>query len=126
MDKQKGTQSFTSSKTVNPIQASSSENLSSGGLRTIKAHTSLCICPFVICLLKSIISRLAMSRDANHSDFCGISPFFKANFRITILDVKFRKITILHAKMVPDKIKDVTLKYTPVLRTYYVAVDNYT
>ena len=55
--------------------------------------------------------------------FSGIIPFFKADFRITISDVK---ITILQAKMVPDKIKDVTLTYTPVLRTFYVAVDNYT
>ena len=28
------------------------------------------------------------SGDADHSDFCGIFPFFKAVFRITILDVK--------------------------------------
>ena len=28
------------------------------------------------------------NRDANHSDFCGIIPIIKANFRITILDVK--------------------------------------
>ena len=28
--------------------------------------------------------------------------------------------------MVPDKLKDVTLAYTPVLRTFYVAVDIYT
>ena len=27
-------------------------------------------------------------RDANHSDFCGIIPFFKADFRNTILGVK--------------------------------------
>ena len=65
-------------------------------------------------------------RDANHSDFCGIIPFFKADFRITILKSKFRKMTILQANMVPDKIKDVTLTCTPVLRTFYVAVDNYT
>ena len=39
---------------------------------------------------------------------------------------KFRKIAILQAKMVPDKIKDVNLTYTRVLRTFYVAVDNYT
>ena len=30
----------------------------------------------------------AIDRDANHSDFCGIIPFFKADCRITILDVK--------------------------------------
>ena len=28
--------------------------------------------------------------------------------------------------MAPDKIKDVTLTYTPVLRTFNIAVDNYT
>ena len=65
-------------------------------------------------------------RDANHSDFCRIIPFFKAKFSITILDVKFHKITILQAKMEPDKIKDVTPTYTPFLMTFYVAVDNYT
>ena len=58
------------------------------------------------------------SRDANHSDFCGIIPFYKAYFRITILDVNIPQIKILQAKMVPDKLKDVTLTYTPVLRTY--------
>ena len=40
--------------------------------------------------------------------------------------LKFRKITILQEKSVPDQIKDVTLTYTPLLRTFYVAVDNYT
>ena len=30
-------------------------------------------------------------RDANHSDFCGNIPIFKADFRITILDVKIRE-----------------------------------
>ena len=39
---------------------------------------------------------------------------------------KFRKIAILQAKMVPDKIKDVNLTYTPVFRTFYVTVDSYT
>ena len=65
-------------------------------------------------------------RDANHSNFCGIIPFFKADFRNTILDVKFRNMMILQAKVVPDKIKDVTPTYTPVLRTFYVAIDKYT
>ena len=46
-------------------------------------------------------------RDANHSDFCGIIPFFKANFRITISVVKIPQNNDF--KMVPDKIKDVTL-----------------
>ena len=27
-------------------------------------------------------------RDANHSNFCGIIPFFEADFRITISNVK--------------------------------------
>ena len=67
---------------------------------------------------------IQLFRDANHSDFCGIIPFFKANFRIKILDVQIPQNNDF--KMVPDKIKDVTLTYTPVLRTFYVAVDNYT
>ena len=29
-------------------------------------------------------------------------------------------------KMVPDKIKDVTLTDTPVFRIFYIVVDNYT
>ena len=60
-------------------------------------------------------------------------PIFAESFRFSRLisalrfwKSKFRKITILQAKMVPDKIKDVTLTYTPVLRTFYVAVDKYT
>ena len=65
-------------------------------------------------------------RDANHSDFCGIIPFFMADFRITILDVKIPQNNDFISKMVPDKIKDVTLTYTPVLRTFYAAVDKYT
>ena len=60
-------------------------------------------------------------------------PFFAESFRfwrpisaLRFWTSKFCKIAILQAKMVPDKIKDVTLTYTPVLRTFYVAVDNYT
>ena len=63
-------------------------------------------------------------RDANHSDFCGIITFFKANFRVTISDVKIPQNNDF--KMVPDKIKDVTLTCTPFLRTFYIAVDIYT
>ena len=62
-------------------------------------------------------------RDANHSDFCIIILFFKADFRITISDVKIPQNNDF--KMVPDKIKDVTLTYTPVLRIFCVAVDIY-
>ena len=41
----------------------------------------------VFCFIKqSLIGQI--SRYANHSDFCGIIPFFKADFRIMILDVK--------------------------------------
>ena len=49
-----------------------------------------------------------------------------ADFRITILDVKIPQNNDFISKMVPDKIKDVTLTYTPVLRTFYAAVDKYT
>ena len=52
--------------------------------------------------------------------------FFKVDFRITISDVKIPQNNDFQVKMVPDKIKDVTLIYTPVLRTFYVAVDYYT
>ena len=47
---------------------------------------------------------LLYSRDANHSDFCGIVPIFNANFRITISDVKIPANNDF--KMVPDKIKE--------------------
>ena len=40
-------------------------------------------------------------RDANHSDFCGIIPVFKADFRIMILDIKI--LTNNDFDMVPDK-----------------------
>ena len=63
------------------------------------------------------------TRDANHHDFCRIIPFFKADFSITISDVKIPQNNDF--KMVPDKIKDFTLTYTPVLGTFYVAVDIY-
>ena len=60
-------------------------------------------------------------------------PIFAESFRLSrpipalrFRTSKFRKITILEAKMVPDKIMDVTLTYTPVLRTFYVVIDNYT
>ena len=52
-------------------------------------------------------------RDANHSDFCGILPIFKANFRIMILNVKIMANDKL--KMVPDKITGVTPTSTPVI-----------
>ena len=52
--------------------------------------------------------------------------FSRPNSALRFWTSKFRKISILQAKMVPDKIKDVTPTYTPVLRTFYVAVDNYT
>ena len=47
-----------------------------------------------------------ISRDANHSDFCGIMPIFKANFRFTISNVKITENNDF--KMVPDKIMRVT------------------
>ena len=60
-------------------------------------------------------------------------PIFAESFRasrpisaLRLRTSKFRKITILQAKMAPDKIKDIILTYTPVLRTFYVAVDYYT
>ena len=60
-------------------------------------------------------------------------PIFAESFRFSRLisalrfrTSKFRKITILQGKMVPDKMKDVTPTYAPFLRTFYVAVDSYT
>ena len=54
-----------------------------------------------------------LSRDANHSDFCKSIPIFKANFHITILNVKFTSYNNL--KMVPDKITGGTPSSTPVI-----------
>ena len=51
-------------------------------------------------------------RDANHSDFCVIIPIFKADFSITISDVKI--LANNDFKMVPDKIKEVTSTCTPI------------
>ena len=48
------------------------------------------------------------NRDANHSNFCRIIPFFKADFRITNSEVKIPQNNDLEAKIVPDRIKDVT------------------
>ena len=53
------------------------------------------------------------TRDANHSDFYGIIPIFKANFRITISNVKIT--TNNNFKMVPDKITWVTPTSTLVI-----------
>ena len=41
------------------------------------------------------------ARDANHSNFCGIIPIFKADFRITISNVKIMANN--NFKMVSDK-----------------------
>ena len=46
-------------------------------------------------------------RDANDSDFCGIIPIFKANFRIMISNFKIMANNNL--KMVPDKIRGLLL-----------------
>ena len=54
------------------------------------------------------------SRDANHSDFCGIIPIFKANFRITISEVKIPANNDF--TMVPDIIKEVTSTCTQIWR----------
>ena len=53
------------------------------------------------------------ARDANHSDFCGIIQIFKADFRITILNVKITANNDF--KMVPNKITWVTITSAPVL-----------
>ena len=45
-------------------------------------------------------------RDANHSDFCGIIPIFKADFHITTSEVQIPLNNDFN--MVPDKIKGVT------------------
>ena len=50
---------------------------------------------------------MASSRDANHSDFCGILRIFKADFRIKIFDVKMSANNDL--KTVPDKISGTTV-----------------
>ena len=55
-----------------------------------------------------------INRDANHSDFCGIIPIFKAKFSITISEVKIPANN--YFKMVPDKIKEVTSTCTPIWR----------
>ena len=52
-------------------------------------------------------------RDANHSDFCGIIPVFKAALRITIWNVKI--MANYDFKMGPDKITRVTSTSTPVI-----------
>ena len=62
---------------------------------------------------KELIVDYAAVGDANHSDFCGIIPIFKANFRITISNVKIAANNNL--KMVPDKITGVTPTSTPVI-----------
>ena len=43
-------------------------------------------------------------RDGNHSDFCGIIPIFKSDFRITIPDIKIPANNDF--KTVPDEIKE--------------------
>ena len=53
------------------------------------------------------------SRDANHSDFCGIIWIFKADYRITISNVKITANNDF--KMVPDKITGVTPTSTLVI-----------
>ena len=49
----------------------------------------------------------------NHSDFCGMIPIIKANFRSTIVIVKITANTDF--KMVPDKITGVNPISTPVI-----------
>ena len=56
---------------------------------------------------------ISITRDANYSGFCGIIPIFKANFRITISNVKITANNNL--KMVPDQITGVTPTSTPVI-----------
>ena len=56
-------------------------------------------------------------KDANHSHFCGILLFFKADFRITISDVEIPANNDF--KMVPDKIKGVIPTATPVLYDHW-------
>ena len=52
-------------------------------------------------------------RDANYSDFCGIIPIFKADFRIMISNFKITANN--NSKMVPDKITAATPTFTPVI-----------
>ena len=61
---------------------------------------------------------IAKSRDANHSDFCGIIRIFKSDFRITISDIKIPANNDF--KSVPDKIKEVAPPCTPMWRKLYL------
>ena len=63
------------------------------------------------------VRRKLVFRDANHLDFCGIMPIFKANFRIRISDVKITANN--NFKMVPDKITGVTSTTTPVIPEHW-------
>ena len=56
-------------------------------------------------------------RDANQSDFCGIILIFKADFRITISNIKLT--TNDDFKMVPDKIMGVTLTSTLIIPDHW-------
>ena len=55
----------------------------------------------------------SISRDANHSDFYGTIPIFKADSRIMISNVKITANKDF--KMVPDKITGVTPTSTQVI-----------
>ena len=58
-------------------------------------------------------------KDANHSDFCGIILIFKADFRITILNVKITANNKF--KMVQDKI---TVLLLPLHQLYLITRSN--
>ena len=62
-------------------------------------------------IIAGILKFMIRTRDANHSNFSGIIPIFKADFCITITNVKANN----DFKMVPDKITGVTPTSTPVI-----------
>ena len=87
---------------------------------------------FDMCRLKTNLCSHLLSLETPNAEMPTI-PILAQSFRFSssisallFWTSKFRKIRIVQAKMVPDKIKDVTPIYTPILRTFYVAVDNYT
>ena len=63
---------------------------------------------------RHIHSLASLSRDVNHSNFCGIIPLIKANFHISISDVKIPANKDFNT--VTDKVKGVTPTSTPMWR----------
>ena len=74
------------------------EAMEDKGLRVNAGKTEIMICGTGLDLLQSSgefpWAVCSTGRDAIHSDFCGIVPVFKSDFRIMILDIKFQQMTI--------------------------------